>query len=134
MNQVGLPKQALYQTEPHPVIYEIEIMGKIYASALPVAVPDIFVADDAASSSVDRGHSLGSLYPPSHYTRTKTKKQSQNQACGANCLQICIFLSYAVLKKAAAYGKIATPVIFQETKREMKETANEQKSDLSRLV
>ena len=30
----------------------------------PVAVPGIFVADGAASSSADRSHSLGSLYPP----------------------------------------------------------------------
>ena len=31
---------------------------------LPVAVPDIFVGDQAPSSSVDRGHALSSLYPP----------------------------------------------------------------------
>ena len=30
----------------------------------PVAVPGIFVADGAASSSADRGHSLRSLFPP----------------------------------------------------------------------
>ncbi|MBQ3252522.1 MAG: hypothetical protein IJB02_04710, partial [Oscillospiraceae bacterium] len=30
----------------------------------PVAVPGIFVADGAASSSADRCHSLRSLYPP----------------------------------------------------------------------
>jgi len=32
--------------------------------ALPVAVPGIFLADSAASSAADRGHSLSSLYPP----------------------------------------------------------------------
>ena len=34
------------------------------ASALPVAVPSIFVVDRATSSSADRGHSLDSLYLP----------------------------------------------------------------------
>ena len=34
------------------------------AGALPVAVPAIFVAAGAASSSADRGHSLPSLYLP----------------------------------------------------------------------
>ena len=55
-----LPKQALYQTEPHP--------GMFYCvdrkCALPVAVPGSFLADRAASSSADRGHSLRSLDPP----------------------------------------------------------------------
>ena len=32
--------------------------------AHPVAVPGIFLADGAASSSADRCHSLGSLFPP----------------------------------------------------------------------
>ena len=31
---------------------------------IPVAVPGIFLADGAAASSADRGHSLRSLYPP----------------------------------------------------------------------
>ena len=33
-------------------------------SAIPVAVPDIFLAGKAASSDLDRGHSLCSLYLP----------------------------------------------------------------------
>jgi hypothetical protein len=33
-------------------------------SGVPVAVPGIFVADGAASSSADRCHSLSSLHPP----------------------------------------------------------------------
>ena len=34
------------------------------ADRSPVAVPGIFLADGAASSSADRGHSLPSLSPP----------------------------------------------------------------------
>ena len=59
-----LPKQALYQTEPHPVILLDFQQSTPKASALPVAVPGIFLADGAASSSADRGHSFGSLTPP----------------------------------------------------------------------
>ena len=43
-------------------------MGKVAALRLqisvPVAVPGIFLADKAASSSADRCHSLRSLAPP----------------------------------------------------------------------
>ena len=52
-----LPKQALYQTEPHPVMFNCFYK----ASALPVAVPDIFLDFQKSSSAIDRGHSLRSL-------------------------------------------------------------------------
>ena len=41
-----------------------EAAGESVGADDPVAVPGIFVADGAASSSADRGHSLRSLLPP----------------------------------------------------------------------
>ena len=44
----------------------------------PVVVPGIFVADGAASSSADRGHSLCSLFPP-------PAAVASLPCCGARC-------------------------------------------------
>ena len=61
------PPQAAVASLPklsHIRLYIIVINERQKAGALPVAVPGIFVADGAASSSADRSHSLPSLHLP----------------------------------------------------------------------
>ena len=60
-----LPKQALYQTEPRPGEYKVDIRKRVpKAGALPVAVPGVLVADKRLPRSPTAATRSGRLTPP----------------------------------------------------------------------